>query len=427
MRNTATVSYSGRPSHAWKRLSVPCNWDPELLDLADECPDVGEFYGKPRVDIVGGGRAPYGLPEVDWRDMETFIGLCRQRGVSFNFLVNSLCLGNKEYDNEFMAKLLRYIERVVEIGADKATVSIPYLARVIKKQFPTLKLSVSKFADIRSVRQAIFWEELGADEITFSGNVTRNFEVLERMVQAVRIQTRLLVNDACLWNCHLQNYHHLSESHASQEDCTVPYFRYCTMNCKAMFLLNPAEIVRSTFVRPEDLGDYRRLGIQSFKLCDRNRPTAWIRNAVRAYSRETYDGNLADLLGLFSTYGEESAGHSSSRRLFVRAGDLEEIQKLQERRQGLEARISIDNQALEGFVEGFKRRDCERLICDSDGPGGCTYCQSWAEKAVRISGANKAMAALTQMVDALESRDSGPMATQEEANPPDLRKVAGRS
>ena len=43
-------------------------------------------------------------------------------------------------------------------------------------------------------------------------------------------------------------------------------------------------------------------------------------------------------------------------------------------------RICIDNQKLEGFIDGIKKIDCRYLSCDR-----CGYCERYAQKAISFS------------------------------------------
>ncbi|MBI5542634.1 MAG: hypothetical protein HY901_02005, partial [Deltaproteobacteria bacterium] len=41
--------------------------------------------------------------------------------------------------------------------------------------------------------------------------------------------------------------------------------------------------------------------------------------------------------------------------------------------------VQIDNRALDGFMERFKKRGCQDLDCEK-----CRYCHQWADKVVKI-------------------------------------------
>lgn len=361
-----------------KELIVPTNWDFKLLDLIDTYPEIGTFYGKLKTDLIGGGRAPYGMSEKSREEIKTWIGECRKKGRDFCYLLNAFCNGNKEFEPHFIKEFLTFVEWVVSTGANEVMVVNPYLVKVLKREFPQLRVIASKFCNIHSVKRAKFWEEHGVDGITLGGNITRNFFILRKIVNNVNVKVHILAHDACLLDCHLQDCHHLMESHASQKDCQIPYYRYYTTHCRHIFLSNPAEIIRSTFIRPEDIRQYIDIGINSFKLVDRNKPTDWIINAISAYAEEKYDGNLADLLSLFSWYGR-----SGKPEPLV---DIEEENILEiQNSQSLIPYVYIDNRALDGFMDGFMERRCEELVCDKE----CTYCMEWAKKAVAIDVKNR--------------------------------------
>ena len=363
-----------------KTLIVPTNWDFELLDFVDDFPEVATFYGKLKSDLIGGGRASYGLPEKDNKILEEWVTLCKKKGKSFCYLLNSLCIGNYEYEPHFKNEFFKFVEWLVKIGVDSVMVSIPYLTKIIKREFPQLKVIASTFCDINSIKRAKLWEEHGVDEITLSVHITRNFHILKKIVEAINIKVHILAHDVCLLNCLFQDCHYLMESHASQHNCNIPYYRYYTTNCRRIFLSNPVEIIRSTFIRPEDLDYYRNIGITSFKLIDRNKPTNWIKNAIKAYAQERYNGNLADIISLFSWYGCNGVPELIPE---IETKSVLELQSLQ----SLIPYIYINNNALDGFLEGFLERRCEELICDEE----CTYCMEWAEKVISIDEEKRAI------------------------------------
>ena len=46
--------------------------------------------------------------------------------------------------------------------------------------------------------------------------------------------------------------------------------------------------------------------------------------------------------------------------------------------------IYIENQKLEGFIDGIKKIDCRYVSCN-----GCSYCERYAQKAITFSASNK--------------------------------------
>jgi hypothetical protein len=56
------------------------------------------------------------------------------------------------------------------------------------------------------------------------------------------------------------------------------------------------EFLRSPFIRPEDVGAYRDLGIDIIKLSDRTEATEFLLKTAQAYAAERFDGNLFSLI-----------------------------------------------------------------------------------------------------------------------------------
>jgi hypothetical protein len=76
-------------------------------------------------------------------------------------------------------------------------------------------------------------------------------------------------------------------------------------HCSYDKLKDPAQYLRSEFIRPEDPGLYRDLGYDSFKVLERGAPTPVLAKRVKAYSEGRYEGNLLDLIQRFG-YKEKS-------------------------------------------------------------------------------------------------------------------------
>ena len=274
---------------------IPCNWDPQLVESLGTFPVIHYLYGKLSNDEIGGGRPFFKLPHPNKTFVKNYLKKARQKNLHFNYLLNSSCIGNKEYRKGGRKKILNLLKWAVDIGVDYVTVALPYLAEIIKTNFPKMNICVSKMAFVCDGRQAKFWEDLGAREITLNPDVNRNFKKLEQIRKSVRCDLILLVNEACLYHCPYVYYHANSDSHASQTGSTQNYICYSRIFCEKIFITDTSQIIRSTFIRPEDLHFYEKIGINKFKLVGRTRPTDWILTALRAYVDRRQEGNLADI------------------------------------------------------------------------------------------------------------------------------------
>ena len=143
-------------------------------------------------------------------------------GIEWNYLLNAPCLGNREFDKGFNNQLYDFLKWLIDIGVSSVTVASPYLLRFVKSHWPTLRVAISKFARITSIQRAIYWQNLGADQITLDIHINRNFLLLDRLRKAIKIDIVLLVNDACIYQCPFEIYHSTIGGHASQ-DKNTPY------------------------------------------------------------------------------------------------------------------------------------------------------------------------------------------------------------
>ncbi len=78
-----------------------------------------------------------------------------------------------------------------EIGVESVTVSSPYLLRLVKVRFPSLKVRISVFGGVDRLRKAQMWEEMGADCIVLDSIlVNREFATLSRIREVGEVRPR---------------------------------------------------------------------------------------------------------------------------------------------------------------------------------------------------------------------------------------------
>jgi collagenase-like PrtC family protease len=138
---------------------------------------------------------------------------------------------------------------------------------------------------------------------------------------------------------------------------------YCVVHCALSRLSDTSQYIKSRWIRPEDIHIYEEIGIDFFKIGGRAMPTDWIINATMAYSLLHYQGNLYDILNVLTPKIKDVEASPSS----VQIATVAALPK-----------AYIDNQALEGFIEFFKKQDC------SSGCAHCDYCQKIAGEVLRL-------------------------------------------
>jgi collagenase-like PrtC family protease len=378
-------------------LSVATNFDDGLLDAISEYP-VTEVFGKLSSDPIGGGRASFTLPPLSRRRFERHVEKAGSRGIGFNYLLNPACMDNREYTRQGQREIEALLEYIESAGVSAVTISLPFLLPIIKKRHPRLKVRVGVYARVDGVAKARFWEDGGADCITLESlSVNRDFALLTALRKALKLELQLIVNANCQLFCPLSGQHMVNLSHASQKGHPSRGFMldWCVMKCSCEKLKDPAQYLRSEFIRPEDMGMYLDMGYDSFKVLERGAPTPVLVKRVKAYTEGRYNGNLLDLIQPFGYKEKSDASLSSSlfnkwRYLFrprmVRLSKLMKLKNLAEKRGMLEPLkgepVYIDNSELSGFIPGFRKRDCRSSDC-----AVCGWCASYARKAVRVDEA----------------------------------------
>ena len=373
------------------KLSVAANYDVALAAKLAEFPVV-EVYGKFAADPVGGGRPSYMGTPLSWRDLAAYVRELDRHGIAFNYLLNSSCLGNREWSRSWQKKLLRLLDRLASMGIHRLTVATPYLLERVKAAFPQFHVKAGIYAQIDTPRRARFWRDLGADALTIeSFSINRDFDTLRSIREAVDCDLQLIANHPCLPNCAMQPYHQNGFAHSSDGSRNL-FLDYCFLSCTLQRLEDPSTLIKAGWIRPEDVGFYETLGYEHFKLLERGIPSAELLRRVEAYSRRRSGENLAELV---LPYGFRQAPRKQSLwtlRHFLRPGQVNpwRLRPLYEllKKQGMlfaleKSPFRIDTHKIpDDFVKGFERRRCRELSCES-----CGYCGKIAAEAVTVDPA----------------------------------------
>jgi collagenase-like PrtC family protease len=279
------------------RFSVPYICEPDYLDglfSAAKGRVSGVYVGLPS-GCAGSGRAVYyrGL------DYKRIAKVCHEHGAKLEVLLNASCEGLEPYTAAGLERMMSALGKVVADSADVATVANPLLMQKIKDRFD-VEVKVSVMANVRSVQRASFFERMGADAINLDRDINRDLALIKRIREAVDCDLFLLANEGCLLDCPFKHSHdtfigHLSKVPPNQRSLFElnPFAAYCTRIKQE----TPEEILKSPWIRPEDLGRYGKL-VDGFKLAGRELSAEDMLRIVGAYAKGRYDGNLMDLLNV---------------------------------------------------------------------------------------------------------------------------------
>jgi len=357
-------------------LRVSTNWDPALPSLLKNYP-VTYVYGKLADDVIGGVRPSFLLPQVSRDDIATHVKACHEAGIKFTYLLNTTCLNNVQYTREGYGQIRELLDWLSDIEVDALTVGFPYLIRLVKEHYSNFEVKVSSVCRINTVTRAKQYEDLGVEEIIVDEMLNRDFDTLRAINEAVSIPVEVIANPCCVWECAQQLEHVNHDGHASQ---THSHNNYCYMQfpyvvCTSQKLLEPVNLIKARWIRPEDLYMYEEIGISRFKIVERFKTSEALGLAVKAYSERSYDGNLVDLLTL-----PNQGSFLPPNFAYFNKPDKVNMEKVAMVAELLNFSfrdvVQIDNKKLDGFLEFFKKHDCRRASCDN-----CGYCQRIFDKA----------------------------------------------
>ena len=370
------------------QLTVPANYDPELIPELESYP-VAEIYGKFPGDLVGGGRPSYMGTPLSRRELRDYVERMQDRGIAFNYLLNSSCLGNREWTRGWQKKLMKLLDRLGDMGIRNLTASTPYLLELIKERRPAFNVKVGIFAEIDTPSRARFWQELGADALTLESlTINRDFDRLRAIREAVSIPLQLIANHICMPDCPQQSYHQNGFAHASDGSGSL-FIDYCLFTCSRRRMEDPSLFIRSPWIRPEDLEAYKDIGYTRFKLTERGIPSEELLKRVRAYTEREFNGNLAELLLPYAFPEPVEKSSLWFLKHFFHPGKMwpwkmKPILELA-RQQGMmfpaeERPVRIRSDRIpDDFLRQIAGRDCVSRLCRD-----CGYCAGIAEDAVEI-------------------------------------------
>ncbi len=362
------------------KISLATNFDDSLIDQIRDYP-VYEIYGKLKNDFIGGGRPDNTLADVEKEKFENHIKKARKAGIKFNYLLNGSCLSNDEQDVKWQNRFKEFLSYLRDVGVNALTVTNPYILQFVKKYFPNdFTVRISTFACIDSYEKAKYWEDMGADYICVDFvKINRDFNALKYMVENLKkAKIEILATNSCLKNCPMIYTHTNALSHASIKSDKKSYYEdWSLFYCQKKELENLEEYIKSPWVRPEDIKYYEKIGIEHFKITERDFPTIELVKRVKAYTERKYEGNLLDLIQGHGCYTKNILNFEKN-EVSTRKDIYDEIRRVRGLGQPRECErhIYIDNKKLDGFIEFFVKNKCTNK-CDK-----CNYCKRIAELAI---------------------------------------------
>jgi collagenase-like PrtC family protease len=334
-------------------FSVPYNNDPETLREIFRFKDLNgnrirEIYLSGPQEYSGAGRI---VPEIDFPAFAGVVDSIHREGIRVNLLLNSTCEGSEWYSPEVLRAAMDYLRRAhEELGVEAVTIANPLYIREVRRRFPALEITASVLGDIDCVEKAVIYRKAGADVLTPHVDINRDLKTLARIQKAAQAPMKLMVNEGCLFRCPFRKFHFNYISHKSRKPEMKGGVRaednVFSLNCIQRTQSDLSQILKSGWIRPEDASRYS--GITSyFKIVGRTSSRSMLLRTVEAYLRESWDGDLLELM----------------------AGNLYSV--------GMSHLLHLDNKSLDGVRFFETVSSCSRECSE------CDYCGALIGKLIQ--------------------------------------------
>ena len=256
-------------------------------------PWVGEPSGRPKLGFEEEDD-PAELEAALRRDLTRL----RKAGVRLDLLLNANC-----YGAEAMGRKLE--DRIGDILAtlsswdcrpEICTTASPFVAHVLKETFPEIEVRASVNMRLTTLQAFRYLAPL-FDSYYLGRDVQRNLETVKKFSEWCHAHGKklcILANSGCLRNCPWQTFHDNLIAHSDEAMKVENVKGWCPHLCWTLYkdACNFPEILKATWVRPEDLHRYEGL-VDVVKLATRQHANPDM--VISAYARGSFDGNLLDL------------------------------------------------------------------------------------------------------------------------------------
>ncbi len=287
------------------------------------------------------------LPELGWEALADYVKYSKEHGIDFSYTINASHMQNKEFSRQGVLKIYLFLEKIFAVGIRSLIIALPSLIEIVRLTKFNFKIKASVVCQIVNANKAVAYKKMGVDRIVVDESINRDFFELRRIRRAFGEEVEVIVNSICHKNCPYRMFHYnqiACDSTSGSNEASINYYNH---KCLLRRYENISNLLKLTWIRPEDIKLYKEVGINYFKIqgrhtVDHGDP----KKTVEYYFRESYEGDLLELLDLFNP--------TSSFRIY------------------------LDNKSLDNFIqpfyqkEDFCRNNCER----------CNYCESIARRII---------------------------------------------
>ena len=272
-----------------------------FAEIALRHPSVREVYF-PWVDEPS-GRPKLGFEEEDDHEeleaaLRRDLTRLRSAGVRLDLLLNANCYGAEAMSVALENRIAAILEKLGSWGCrpETCTTASPFVARTLKAVAPDIDVRASVNMRLTTLQAFRYLAPL-FDSYYIGRDIQRNLETVRRFSDWCHANGKklcMLANSGCLRNCPWQTFHDNMIAHSDAAMKAENVKGWNPHLCWALYKdrKNFAEILKATWVRPEDIGRYEGL-VDVVKLATRQHANPGM--VISAYERGEFGGNLLDL------------------------------------------------------------------------------------------------------------------------------------
>ena len=252
---------------------------------------------------MASGRPP--LADEDYTGEELAEILIRElqaiskNGCSLDLLFNANCYGDDAISRAFEREIRDTIETLADNGVKPQTITTtsPFVAAVVKRDFPEIETRASVNMRIGTIQAMQYAADL-FDSFYIQRDYQRDIEYVKTVSRWCRENGKklcLLANSGCLRFCPGQSFHDNLIAHCAEIETKENMPDFNPHTCWRLYQKpeNRAEILKSTWIRPEDICRYEGL-VDVVKLATRQHSHP--ATVIGAYAAGKWDGDLLELL-----------------------------------------------------------------------------------------------------------------------------------
>lgn len=256
-------------------------------------PWVDEPSGRPRL----GYEEEDDVEELEAALMRDLTRL-RSSGIRLDLLLNANCYGEQAMSRTLEHRVIGIVDTLAswDCRPETVTTASPFVARTVKASFPDIEVRASVNMRLTTLQAFMYLAPL-FDSYYIGRDIQRNLDTVRRFSDWCHSNGKklcILANSGCLRNCPWQTFHDNLIAHSDAAMKADNVKGWCPHLCWTLYKdpKNFPEILKATWVRPEDLHMYDGL-VDVVKLATRQHANPDM--VIGAYERGSFDGNLLDL------------------------------------------------------------------------------------------------------------------------------------